>query len=299
MRITSGGNVGIGTSNPLAALQVGNGTQTAINGASNKIHIATTGTRSALLTLANSSGAVTVEGQFESSAESADLRVIIGSTSNHDVVLRSNNAERMRITSGGKIEMGSTSVSGEIVKVTGTSSADNYISVYSGTIHMFIDADATNSSGITGTQSNHNLKLRTNGINRMNIDTSGNIGAPNSGTNIYSASDIRLKKNITTITNGLSKINALNPVKFNWIDGFVESEEGKDMLGFIAQEVQNIVPEAVESFSSNSIIVGKTTIENPLRVNEKFIIPVLVKAIQEQQCTIQCLTNRIEQLENN
>jgi hypothetical protein len=195
----------------------------------------------------------------------------------------------MRITSGGKIEMGTTSVSGEIVKVTGCSTLDNYISVYSGTIQMFLDADASNSSGIVGTQSSHNMKLRSAGTNRMNIDTSGNIGAPNSGTNIYNASDIRLKKNITTITNGLSKINALNPVKFNWIDGFVESEEGKDMLGFIAQEVQNIVPEAVESFSSNSIIVGKTTIENPLRVNEKFIIPVLVKAIQEQQCTINAL----------
>ena len=93
----NGTNVGINSINPLARLQVGNGTQTAINGAGNKIHIATTDTRSALLTLANSSGGTTVEGQFESSAESADLRIIIGSTSNHDVVLRTNNIERLRM----------------------------------------------------------------------------------------------------------------------------------------------------------------------------------------------------------
>ena len=99
-----GGAVGIGTTSPLSTLQVGNGTQSGINGASNKIHIATTGTRSALLTLANSSGAVTVEGQFESSAESADLRVIIGSTTNHDVVLRTNNAEKLRITTSGILQ---------------------------------------------------------------------------------------------------------------------------------------------------------------------------------------------------
>jgi hypothetical protein len=115
---------------------------------------------------------------------------------------------------------------------------------------------------------------------RMTITQAGNIGAP-SGTNIYNASDLRLKKNIVTINNGLDKILALNPVKFNWIDGFEPSEDKKDMLGFIAQEVQNIIPESVENFANNSVIIGDIIVNNALRVNEKFIIPVLVKAIQE------------------
>jgi Chaperone of endosialidase len=125
---------------------------------------------------------------------------------------------------------------------------------------------------------------------RMTINSSGSIGAP-SGTNIYNASDIRLKQNISTIETGLDKILALNPVKFNWIDGFEPTEDGKDMLGFIAQEVKQIIPEAVEDFSKNSLTIGETIIDNPLRVNEKFIIPVLVKAIQE-------LEARIKQLES-
>jgi hypothetical protein len=123
---------------------------------------------------------------------------------------------------------------------------------------------------------------------RMTISSAGNIGAP-SGTNIYNASDARLKQNVTTITNGLDKVMGLNPVKFNWINNFVESEEGKDMLGFVAQEVQTVIPEAVENFSDNSIKVGETIVENPLRVNEKFIIPVLVKAIQELKLENDCL----------
>jgi hypothetical protein len=106
LSISTSGNVGIGTNSPLTNLQVGNGTQTAINGAPNKIHIATNSTRSALLTLANSNGGTTVEGQFESSAETGDLRVIIGSTSNHPVVFRTNNTEKMRITSAGYVYIG-------------------------------------------------------------------------------------------------------------------------------------------------------------------------------------------------
>ena len=51
---------------------------------------------------------------------------------------------------------------------------------------------------------------------RMTIDNAGNIGAP-TGTNIYNASDERLKRNIVNIENGLEKILALNPIKFNWI----------------------------------------------------------------------------------
>jgi hypothetical protein len=129
-----------------------------------------------------------------------------------------------------------------------------------------------------------------NGTLAMTINSAGSIGAP-SGTNIYNASDVRLKQNVVTITNGLNKILGLNPVKFNWIDGFEPSEDGKDLLGFIAQEVQETIPEAIEHFGGNSVTVGETVIENPLRVNEKFIIPVLVKAIQE-------LTVRVQELEN-
>jgi hypothetical protein len=126
----------------------------------------------------------------------------------------------------------------------------------------------------------------------MVISANGSIGAPTAGTNIYNASDIRLKQNITTITDGLNKVMGLNPVKFNWIHDFEPTENDKDLLGFIAQEVQTVLPEVVENFGNNSITVGETVIENPLRVNEKFIIPVLVKAIQELTARVQYLENK-------
>lgn len=126
------------------------------------------------------------------------------------------------------------------------------------------------------------------GTERMRISGNGSVGAGGSTTNIYNASDIRLKKNITPITLGLDAISALNPVKFNWADGFDEVEIDKILLGFIAQEVQTVIPEAVETFSGETKL-NDTIITDALRVNEKFIIPVLVKAIQEQQAKITAL----------
>jgi hypothetical protein len=125
---------------------------------------------------------------------------------------------------------------------------------------------------------------------RLTISANGSIGAP-SGTNIYNASDVRLKQNINTITYGLDTIKLLNPVKFNWKDGFESSEDGKDLLGFVAQEVQEVLPEAVESFGGAVSLNDGTTIEDTLRVNEKFIIPVLVKAIQELSAKVTLLEN--------
>jgi hypothetical protein len=152
---------------------------------------------------------------------------------------------------------------------------------YDGTNNRFVFQNSTVGGG--------DIQFKTTSADeRMRISANGNIGAPN-GSNIYNASDIRLKQNIIPTIYGLNTISLLNPVKFNWVDGFEPTEDGKDMLGFVAQEVQEIIPEAVESFGGNSITVGDTVIENPLRVNEKFIIPVLVKAIQELKAEIDIL----------
>jgi len=163
--------------------------------------------------------------------------------------------------------------------------------------HLYLD--------ITGSGTAGDLIVR-NGVGlteRMRIDSSGNIGAP-SGTNIYNASDQRLKQNITDLSGCLQKVLLMRGVSFNWINDFCDSEADKTLYGLIAQELQIIDSNLVDSFSDNTITAGNATVENPLRVNEKFIIPMLVESIKEQQAIIEsqqsqidALTARIEALE--
>ena len=296
MIISSSGNVGIGTTSPLTLLEVGNSAYAA----------------SSILTITAAAGqqtgllfrSATTQGYYiYRPANTTDLRF-------YDNV---GSVDRVTILQGGNVGIGTISpsvllhVSGTMyaTKIGGTNSTAAIQVRGSGggprIQHYGLDADAQAWMGLGtdmgGNPYEHSVyfsepssspsagRVTFGGFDgttyntKMTILRNGSIGAP-TGTNIYNPSDVRLKQNISTTTYGLSTISALNPVKFNWIDNFVESENGKDMLGFIAQEVQTVIPEAIESFGSNIDLNG-TTITNPLRVNEKFIIPVLVKAIQE------------------
>ena len=95
----------------------------------------------------------------------------------------------------------------------------------------------------------------------------------------------------------------MRPVSFNWIDGYCEAE--KDTLyGFLAQEVQTVDSNLVHSFGSAPIGIGTDplnptqTITDPLRVDEKYIVPMLVKAVQELSAKNDALEARIKTLES-
>jgi hypothetical protein len=127
------------------------------------------------------------------------------------------------------------------------------------------------------------VKLSLGGGDRIDdliIDTSGNVDLTTLGTGtVYSnsgvltntdPSDENLKNNILTLEDGtLDKLNGLRPVSFQW------KSTGDGALGFIAQEVNEVFPELVGSNSDGTLGLYTTQ-----------FIPVLVKAIQEQQLQI-------------
>ena len=102
-------------------------------------------------------------------------------------------------------------------------------------------------------------------------------------------SDITLKRNVHSMTDNLSILSKLRPVSFNWIDTLLYNS--KINYGFIAQEIQEVIPDIVSSYidTSGNSKYGFDTIS---------IIPFLVGAIKEQHVIIQQQASTITSLES-
>jgi hypothetical protein len=118
------------------------------------------------------------------------------------------------------------------------------------------------------------ISLNTGTTNYGTINLSG-------GVVVYGGqSDYRLKENIQPLSSGLDRVMNLKPVTFNWKR---DSSYGE---GFIAHELQEVVPIAVTGTKDGLNEVGDPDWQN---VDKSHIVPILVKAIQEQQCKIALL----------
>ena len=123
---------------------------------------------------------------------------------------------------------------------------------------------------------------------RFYVGMDGTVNATN--TTISAISDQRFKENIRDLDVGLNQILALQPRRFDWKPG-----KGKDIQndqGFIAQEFEQIFPEMVGEWLDPA-----PEGEEPYKSVRADLIPVLVKAIQEQQAIINGLEARLAALE--
>jgi hypothetical protein len=110
------------------------------------------------------------------------------------------------------------------------------------------------------------------------------------GTNLnyVNSSDYRLKENVVPMQHGLSRIMSLNPVTYNWIEQKTASE------GFIAHEVQSIIPMAV---SGEKDALDKDGAILPQGIDYSKIVVHLVSGMQEQQQLIAALQTQVQQLQ--
>jgi len=142
-------------------------------------------------------------------------------------------------------------------------------------------AHSVNIAGTTGNidTSGHLTVDQGLGVGTAGTTTVGLIRATNDVVAFYS-SDKRLKDNLIKIGNPLDKISQLNGYEFDWIaKKGIHENEGHD-IGVIAQEVEKVIPEIVQ------------TRDNGYKaVKYEKIVPLLIESIKE-------LKQRVEELEN-
>jgi len=271
MRITSGGNVGIGTSSPGSLLHI----------------------------FDSASGSAKTYTKY-SCGDGGDIRVgkadgvnnnaIFGVWSNNDVTFISNSTERMRITSGGNVGIGTTSPNYPIsVKQNVNANAVIYgINEFTNGWGVYIQKKSSDTGGYFFVGDNQTA-------NKILIYGTGNVENTN-GSYGTIASDRRLKENIVDATSKLEDILKLRVVNFNLIG------ETQKNIGFIAQEMQDVFPSLVNikdtrKYDEDGNIISGYEDALGLKVGMEFAI--LVKAIQElnqkvenQQQTINSLINR-------
>ena len=134
--------------------------------------------------------------------------------------------------------------------------------------------------------------------NSLSIGRSGLRWSQIFATNgVINTSDAREKEEIQQINYGINEIKRLQPVSYFW-----KKEEDSNLtkqrkIGFIAQELQKVLPETVQD-KEWVIVNGILTKENAehLGVSYSEILPVVIKSVQEHQATLKDLETQIDNL---
>lgn len=208
------------------------------------------------------------------------------------------NAERMRINSGGDVFIGTTTVNPGIgnYQTPGTmirAAAGDYIAVSREQgCPAFFNRD--NSTGVV-------VSYRYNATERGTISTDGSVIA------VTGTSDYRLKENNVNISDGITRLKQLKPYRFNFKD-----TPSRTIDGFFAHEVSTAVPEAV--FGEKDAVATEEDIDLGYKVgdikaqqlDQSKLVPLLTAALQEVITKVEILEQenvalraRVTNLEGN
>jgi hypothetical protein len=293
-RIDSSGNLLVGTTSATAKLSIDSGSAgiygyfNSANANGGYFSIASSGTVQ---------GDIGTAAQIVSGGATTDFG--INARGSRNLILGTNNAERMRLNSAGELAIGKTQAS----ETASTGSGYGFASPTGDPFFSVVNASATAANACIY------LSKRTTGgivIFQTNDGTTnitvGTITTAASSTAYNTSSDYRLKHDIAPMTGALSRVALLKPVTYKWN---VDNADGE---GFIAHELAEVVPDAVagkkdavetvEIKDADGNVTG--TEERPVYqgIDTSFLVAMLTAAIQEQQALITSLTSRITALES-
>jgi hypothetical protein len=209
MRITSAGNVGIGTTSPTGG-----------GGASDRNFSVNAATGGAAFVTGM------VNGTRYSSILTSTSSFVFETNAAIPILFNTNETERMRINANGDITFAQS-------RAIYTNASSGYVALYGNGGGLYMGGSISNQMLLTG---GGNLLVGTTTDNGERLYVSGAIRATG---NITANSDLVLKKNLTLVDNPIDKINQLNGYLYQW------KENDEYQYGVIAQEVEKILPHAV------------------------------------------------------
>jgi hypothetical protein len=273
MRIDSSGNVGIGETSPVGKLHIKSADSgTTLNTAAGQLFLENSG--NAGMTIG--SGTSSLGLIYFADSDDGNVGRLEYSHSENSMRFWTNDSERMRIDSSGRLVINATNPdTGAIQTIS-----------HDGNSTYGLSLATVNTSG---TQYHQRFLRGGTGGTMAGYITS------NSATTIAfnNASDERLKENIQNSNSAIQDLKDIQVRQFDWKDNIDTHRD----FGFVAQELVNVVPEAVTQGTDELDDNGK-----PVRswgVDYSHIVPRLVKVCQEQQTKIEELEARITALETN
>ena len=255
--LRSNGNVGIGTSSPTNLL-------TLVSSASGKG-----------IDFVNYANLSQVIGQIDFN-QTTDILAIYNKI-NGSITFGTNNTERMRITSGGNVQIGTTTSTTYRMDLQAGSNGGIWLKASNAG-----DAAYLSQGGI----GYHFYTLNASSTTTFTVTNNGDV--KNLNNSYGSLSDIKLKKEISPATPKLEDLLKVNVVNYKFINDEAENKQ----IGVIAQELEQIFPNMV----SEEKQIGSD--ETYKAVKYSVFVPMLIKAIQEQTQIIKDLEARIAYLEN-
>jgi hypothetical protein len=257
-------NVGIGTASPATTLDV------SVPSASTQVS-STTGTNRVFSRVVNSGGNFYfgIDSSTGGLFGNGNYARNIYSDGAYPMVFATNATERMRIDSSGNVLVGTTTLYGKVTsEAPGANATESPFS-----------ANVTSATGVGSCNVLRSLRGGTQ---------VGSITNTSTATAYNTSSDYRLKDNIVPMVGALNTVAQLKPVTYTW------KIDGSNGQGFIAHELQAIVPDCVTGEKDAVDEEGNPKYQG---IDTSFLVATLTAAIQEQQTIINDLKARVETLE--
>ena len=275
-RFSSAGTFGVGTVNPDSnykidcngRLRIGDGN------AGHRIQFSRSGLGDELV--------IGVDGYGSSTNNEAVIQSSINS--GRPLVLRTSNGDRLRIAANGRVGVWETEA-----KINAFAEALQVRGLYGN--QYALAAKINQSSGSI-------MRFSTVNPTNGNDDVCGSITGNGTSCSFNTSSDYRLKENDVKITDGITRIKQLRPIRFNW-----KTDSSSTQDGFFAHEVQPIVPESVIGEKDAPI---DSLGEGYQQIDHSKLVPLLTAALQEAITKIEkleqdniALRARVTNLEGN